>query len=325
MNRILTIDGYNKLTELNYQGEANDMTDVYSMSIISGVPNDKLKVMKPSAYAAFKHEMLSQVSKMITPAYLVKYKGIIYGYYPCELGTVEDMAAMEFFSKGNKWQALAALMFRPVKKMSRWAHRKENKFENVLGVKVKKINDYKKDSLKYLVQDIDFTKMDLDHWNDFPFQLLTSSLGFLVGSGAQFSLTIHPSSLKSPLIRKEIKILQQNLQQVMSGLVWQKVLPQLMFLNYSVEGVPLTLVQEKLVSSSLSSSVKRVLKHLQDKCSESAWVVTGDLNKGLLESVITTWKNILDKDNLTMTELSSLHGIMKGHKYNNRLSWLSST
>ena len=324
MKNVLTLKGYENLTELDYTGEANDIKDVYSMSIISGIPNDKLKVMKPSSYAQYKHTLLSQISTKMPPVYLVKYKGTIYGYYPCELGTVEDMAAMELFSKGKKWQALAALLFRPVKKMSRWAHRKENRFQDVHDVKIKPIVDYKKDSLKYRVEEIDFARMDLSHWDDFPFQILLANMGFLVGSGVQFSLSIHPSSLKSPVIRKEIRILQQNLQEVMTGLIWQKVLPQLMFLNSTVNNVRLTSPQEKLASTTLSSSASQMISKLKAECSESAWVVTGDFNKGLLEGVLTTWENILNKD-LGMNELMSIHGLMKGHKYNNRLSWLSLT
>ena len=325
MKKTLTIKGFDNLTELDYNGEANDMTDIYSMGIISGVSNDKLKKMKPSAYSAFKHHLLSQVAQTTGAVYLIKYKGIIYGYYPCELGTVEDMAAMELFSKERKWQALTALMFRPVKAMSRWAHRKENKFEDLLGIKVKKINDYKKDCLKYKTQDIDFAKMDLSHFDEFPFQILMSNLGFLVGSGVQFSLNIHPSSLKSPKIRKEIRILQQNLQQVINGLLWQKVLPQLTYLNSTVEGEPLTLAQEKLVTTSLSSSTKSTIAQLRERVSEDAWVVTGDFNKGLLNSVIGLWESLLNQKNLSMNQLSQMHGLMKANNYKNRLEWLSLT
>ena len=325
MKKILTIKGFDNLTELEYNGEANDMTDIYSMSIISGLSNDKLKKMKPSVYSAFKHQLLSQVAQTTSPAYLIKYKGVIYGYHPCELGTVEDMAAMELFSKEKKWQALVALIFRPVKAMSRWAHRKENKFEDLLGIKVKKINDYKKDCLKYTTKDIDFSKIDLSIFDEFPFQILMSNLGFLVGSGVQFSLNIHPSSLKSPKIRKEIRILQQNLQQVINGLVWQKVLPQLTFLNSTVEGEHLTSAQEKLVTTSLSSSTKSTIAQLRERVSEDAWVVTGDFNKGLLNSVITLWESLLNQKNLSMNQLSQMHGLMKANNYKNRLEWLSLT
>ena len=324
-SNVLTIKGFKSLNELKYEGKGDDVKDIYNVAIIADIPAEKLKKYKPTKYAELKNTLLSQSVTNIDPVYLIKYKGKIFGYCPVELETVEDMVALELFSTGKNLQALAALMFRPVKRMSRWAHRKDKRWENKLGIKVKTIKDFKTDKLTYRCEDIDFNNMDLSFWDQLPFQVLTGAMGFLMGSGVQFSLSIHPSSLKSPVIKKEIRVLKENLKEVMLGIQLRLLLPTLNYLNFTVNQEPSTLLHEKHVKSLLSYTVEASLLQLKAKCSENLWVITGDTNSQLLPSVLTLWDNVLKSNKMKLNESLTISGLMKATGYNNTMQWLKLT
>ena len=147
---VLTLKGMELLTELKYDGNTINENDINSLAIISGRTSASIKKMKPSQYAQLKTSIVEQSTVPGKPVYLVKYKGQIFGYSPAEIGTIEDMAAIEVLSKGAKWQALAAVMFRPCTKVSNFLNRKDSRYQKHLGVKVKYINEYHKDLLSLI-------------------------------------------------------------------------------------------------------------------------------------------------------------------------------
>ena len=322
MKHVLTLKGFDAICELDYQNEAEGIKDVYSIAIVAGKSSAEVGKLKPTAYAQMKTELLQQAVNPGNPVYLVKYKGTTYGYHPAEIGTVEDMAAIEVFSKEKKWNALAAVLFRPVKPMSRWAHWRKNRWKNSHGIQVKEIRDFKRDSLTYLCNDIDMSTMDLSYWDDFPWQILASNLAFLMEGGLKFSLSIHPSSLRSKRIQSEVKTLSQNFKEVLYGLIWQRVSHQLLFLSSTDETGHSTWLPESYAAGLLSKNAKETMKNLKDNTSLDAWIVTGGDNTGLLESLYDSFNNILKSNRLEVNELLLLMGMMKINKYKTRLDWV---
>lgn len=314
----LSVAGFARLQAMDFTGQESGLDAQEAIAKITGTSNPT----KPTEFAAKKQAIVSQAVEAADPTYLVKYKGIIFGYYPAEIKTLEACAAIEVFSKNKKWSMIAALLFRPVQPLTRFAHWNKNKWESKYGIKVKTIDKFKHDMLKYTCKDVDFAEVDLEFWDDFPWPLVQGNLNFLIGSGLKLSLSIQPSSLRVPMIQKELINMTDHFQEVLIYMTLLTVLRQVMYLTYTDNDELSILLQEKYSAfSQLNSNEKSLL----EKVELDAYVASGGTHKHIIAGFKQLYQTILDDSNLAIDSCIGICGIMKANTFNNKYGWLIKT
>ena len=316
MNKVLTLKGFSDLIELGYKGDSNTDTDANTIAILSGVTSSKIKKMKPHKYAEFKDNLLKQ-SVASNPVYMFIYKGKTYGYNPPELDSVEAMAGMEMFLRQKNWNALAALMFQEVKTISKIWHRNEDKFKDRLGVKVKDITSFSKNYMSYAVKKVDFTKVDLEYWDDLPANLLISNLAFLTGNGLLYNLSIPFYSLRSEKLMKQKILLSQEIQKSITSLILQNIASALGYLNSTVDPQSQSVNPESsLAGWNIYTSTKSIAK-----IKEISYNLSGVSKNKEIDGFISFFKNLINGD-IHSNDMSLLSNIGTLHKQTAKIGLL---
>ena len=213
---ILTVKNYTEFHKMHQDGV--ELDDNTTLSMLSGLDPRDIKVDKEDQ---IRNELLQQIVAS-EPVYLFKWKGKTYGYHPAELETIGDVLEASELSKQGKFNLLCSLLFREVKTTSKWLHwRNWNKFH---GVKVKFISKFKQNYWTYDCKKLpSLGKIDTSIWNDFPFEILSSNLNFLLGNGLSLSLNIQTYSPKATQkLQKVIQQFQTDTVSMAYSWIWQK-------------------------------------------------------------------------------------------------------
>ena len=213
---ILTVRNYSEFQRLNLSEDFP--SEVAMVSILSGIPDNDIPT---EDYDDIKMELMQQAVAS-EPVYLVRWKGKVYGYYPADLETIGEVVEFSSLTKSKKWNLLTAFTFREVTWMSKKVHR--TGWKKFHGIDVKFINNFKTNYSTYAVKKVkDWRKMDLDIWDDFPFEILSSNINFLVGNGLNLSLNIKAFSKEMHQVQVEMQRKLQTLTVCMvSYLIFQK-------------------------------------------------------------------------------------------------------
>lgn len=210
----------NTITLKNYsnfiEAKLDDTFDskFQSIALLTGRKLAEVTKMPQKKIIKIENELAAQIGAKFNPVSMVKYRGKVLGYYPCDLGVIEDLVALEHFQEGKNLNALAALMFRECTGWTSWINRK--RWTKSFNIKAKPIGNFVKDFTKYRCKPIqDFNKIDLDFYDDFPLTMLYTSMAFLIGAGAN-------SYLKT-LDSQKMMETHQKIQEVILGMQWLNI------------------------------------------------------------------------------------------------------
>ena len=276
MRKTLTLKGFSELNTRENTLE-DSVGGIEATAAVMGYSNKEIMRMKPNDYAKVKESFITQAGTFEKPVCIVEYKGKVFGYHPPELETVEDMIAVEVLSKKKAFNSLAAVMFRELKTVSRFLHSRRKNWKKQHGLKVKEITNFPVDYIQYSTKSININDIDLDFWDDFPWQILSSSLSFLMGSGLQFSLSIQPSSLKSKTIRVQARKTLLMFQGALCGLQLHNLLQRQKFLTSTGREAYWNLLQENYWTGSYLKSDKQTATRMREELLSHVRVL-GDKN-----------------------------------------------
>ena len=207
---ILTLKKYTEYQQHNIGDGFLD--EVAAVSILTGIEPNKLK---NDEFDKVRSELALQTVAS-EPVYMLRWKGKTYGYHPAEIETIGDVVELATICKMQKWNLLAAFMFREVNYVSEKVHSGSKGWKKFHNVDVKFINNFHSNFAQYGCKKIEnWSKVDTTIWDDFPFEILSSNLNFSLGNGMNLNLNIHASSLK---LKENQKNLGLSLQILMASM-----------------------------------------------------------------------------------------------------------
>lgn len=272
MKNIITIKNYNDFLKAELNGEFSNKKE--SIAILTGRKVEDVIKLSQKELIKIENEIAAQVAGKFKEVSMLKYKGKVLGYYPCDIGVLEDMMALEQFGKTQNLQAMAALMFRPCTGWTSFMNRR--KWGMSHGIKAKGITNFVKDFTKYKCKPIeDFSRIDLEFYNDFPISILFSAMSFSIGVGAHSilnSLNSQKATMQTQVKIQELIVGSQlrntlrNTEKIYSNL---KELPES---NHSL--------LDQLFSGYKSKDLDRKLKK-QAKDLQSDFIYTDQITKAM--------------------------------------------
>lgn len=280
---ILTIKAYTEFQKLEL--DDNFASEVAMLSILSGIPGNDISVEE---FSKLKIELMQQVVSS-EPVYLFRWKGKTYGYYPADLHKIGDVIEFSSMSKTQKWNLLCAFTFREVNWITKKLHSKG--WKDFHGVQVKFIDNFKKNYSYYSLKKVkDWKKVDLSVWDSFPFEILASNVGFLVGNGLHLSLN---TATYSPQMEKTKTELQQKLQTLMGCMALYLISPKqnpVLESHSDTEQSP-TSLQDSSSTFLQDENIMKQIKSMQTDC----FVLTGLRMEPEITGYLNYVLNIWDK------------------------------
>lgn len=286
IKNIVTIGNYNKLPKEYKEGKVSAIDTV---AILTGNKPEDLRSLKQSELMKLEALVASQITGNHTAVSMVRYRGKNLGYYPCDIGTLDDMVGMAGFSNNKNYNALCALLFRESTGWSNWVNRK--RWGKSHGLQAKPIVKFEKDFTKYKCKKLtDFDKIDLDFYDDFPIALLFSAINFSIGVGLNGILTRStPITIQTQSRIQELisGMMLENISQRMGVSYWcskelkksgVSILGQL-FDGSSIEALKLGVrVNSKILGTATTDIIRDALEVLNKITPDSLW----NLNKLML-------------------------------------------
>ena len=225
------------------------------------------------------------------PAYMVKYKGQMFGYYPADIRSIEDCIAIHLMQHKDQWRTLAAILFRPVKITTKWVNRKGwTKVDK--NTSVKYIDDFHKNLVTYKCKKVDLEKTDLEYWNEFPLELVVANLGFTMGVGLQSGIAIATSSSKQ--LQEMQKKMTSQFQALLNGLILLQALQNQTSLRFMVETESWISLQDKYSTTSLLDQLKISNEKQRLTILEMAQVLGGNSFKITTEAIIKFYESFIE-------------------------------
>ena len=290
--------------QTNAQLEAVDKigfdAEVEYAKIIYGLDDKQVGKLSAKKVKAINDMLAMQNKQQLNPIFMFVYKGKTYGYHPIDLGTVEEIIGFNLFMENDRWNALAALMFREIK-----VDKSKGDWRQACGLKVKFISNFPKDYSSYTVKKIkDFAKLDLDYWNDLPFQMVSAMVAFSLGNGVAFRTGLGTYSQKS--LQQRQKLTLSLLNNLLFGMESQLISQKLEMERTSSDTAELKAYSKSL--SKLLSTGCCDKERLQKPLKDNYWVLTGETFNGfntminnLYEGKITTDDTKLLLECMTIT------------------------
>ena len=295
---IQTIKQHDLLNQVDAKDEFT--ADIEFVKIVYGLDEDKINKMDPAEIDEMAAKIKIQAQHQVPPVLMFYYKGRKFAYYPLELGAIEDMIAYEIFAKQNKLNALATIFFREVKHDATGGDWKE-----ACGIKCKFIETISKEFTKYSVKRIkDFRKVDIEFFDDLPYQFIASAINFTMGIGQAYGVSTESFSQNS--LKQRHKLMMDLTNQLLFGKELRYLLQQL-----------------KTDSQTYSDTAE------QNPYFESLYKLhsTGWYNESLMKSEINKQINILNggnnsvlfdlidaiysDDDLNLTQIKTLNNVIK--------------
>ena len=195
--------------------------EVEFAKIIYGLTDKQVGKMSARKIKEINDKLAMQNKQQLSPIYMFMYKGKEYAYHPLELGTVEEIIGFNLFMENNRWNALAALMFREVK-----TNKSKGDWRQACGMNVKFITNFQKDYSSYSTKKIkDFAKLDLEHWDDLPFQVISTMVAFSFGNGLAYKTGLGLYSQKS--LQQRQKLILSLFNNLLFGMESRLILQEL--------------------------------------------------------------------------------------------------
>lgn len=153
---------------------------------VGGYSEKQMRKFTESDIKELMHRMREKNSVDLDPCYLFEYKGKVFGYNPCELTTLDEVISFEDLLSQDKMNALAGLMFQEV-----IYHNGKRGWEDQCGLRVKTIKDFDDDFSSYRTRKLkDLRKVDVDFWDDLPYQIVSASINFTLGLGIAYGASL---------------------------------------------------------------------------------------------------------------------------------------
>ena len=270
---VLTVKNYSDFQDANLGDDF--LSEVTMISMLTGMEPNKIK---NTEFDGIKSELAEQLVAE-EPVYLFKWKGKMYGYYASDIETIGEVVELSTLEKTKKWNFLCSFCFREVTNSTRFAHMYNGGWKKFHGVDVKFISNFSNDYAKYKCKKVkDWNKVDHTIWDDFPFEILASNMGFLVGNGLSLSLSIHASSPK--LLEKQTKMIQK-FQILMASMASSWILQR-----KDQESRKRLGITPSQISHQDSSSIflhEKTSRMLLKSITNDLWVFKGDVNEEIID------------------------------------------
>lgn len=302
--KTLTTENYTNF--IGAKPDAGLEGTVQSTALLSGLDPDKIRKMAPQKRVNLTNELYAQLTSASKPIMMFQYKGKVFAYAPCEVGTLDEMAHATQFIADKNYHLLNHLMFREVKTIHRWAH-KHTKWETELGLKVKRFNDFYTDIETYQCKKLkSLDGVDLTFWDDLPIIFTLKAVDFTLGIGGNFAASAttacSPQQMRALQIHQTATIIGSRLH-TMSRQMTKLYLPSqacAQFTKYP---------SYNFLTGGLSSAINKSNKKLLDK-------PTTDLSVGFVKAA-----HEIDNNRLPFVVLELLEKVFLGIGTLNKYNW----
>ena len=290
---VLTIKEYTDFQGMNLGDDF--LSEVQTVHRLTGISPNKIT---NADFDYIKGE-LAQQTIASEPVYLVRWKGKVYGYYPAELETIGDVVELATLCKTNKWNLLTAFMFRELKWASAKMHGGSKGWKKFHGVDVKFISNFSVNLSQYSVKKIhNWKTIDYTIWDDFPFEIMSSNVNFLVGNGLSLSLNIHASSRKLQENQMKAVMKLQTLMGYMASFLTSLKSKQML---HRISGTSLSQTSRHV--NSLTFLQENSSKELLKSIASDVWIFNGQDNTDQIHAYVSFCVSLFLEPKITPQEL----------------------